>query len=358
MKFLSIDQHISVIADIRYIFNQLGHQVHEVSLSGHSTVIGRPAGNIPMLMGDGWCSTIHQKKFEEFYNTYKDEFKKYDGFICCYPPIFSLLYKYFEKPIIIQVPIRYECGLEHVPEQWKEFNQYLQDGIDNRMIYICANSIYDQKYTEGFINRYVNYIPSLCEYTGMSYNPTIEQFLYFGSFRVKDNSGRIIYKHDAMKAGHAWQNIGDYKGCIHYPYNISTMSTFEQYTANIPLFFPTKRYLMEMFLDNIPVLHQISWQQQGNNGTPVSKIPNNFEYDPNNFSDFNCVSHWLKYADYYTDNMHHIQYFDNVDERDEILGYTINQLLTISKQMREHNKSRKVFVYSKWQEILDRIQCL
>ena len=358
MNFFSIDQHISVIADIRYILNQLGHTVREISLSGHSSIVGRPIGNVPELNNDNWCNTISQRKFDSFYNTYKKDLDKYDGFICCYPPIFSMLYQLSNKPIIIQIPIRYECGAEHNIELWEEFNKFLQKGIDDHRIFLCANNLYDKKYAEGFLDRPVRYIPSLCEYTGMSYNPVYDMFLYFGSFRIKEQSGRMIYKHDAMKAGHAWQNIADFKGCIHYPYNVSTMSIFEQYTANIPLFFPTKRYLMEMFLDKIPILHQLSWQQQGSNGIPKSQMDNSFQWDPNNFSDFNCISNWLDYADFYSDNMKCIRYFDDLYDRNEILNFSKDTLLSISNEMKEHNKKRKSYVYNEWYKIMDEIICL
>lgn len=356
MRFLSIDQHISVIADIRYIFNQLGHQVDEMSISGHAPVIGRPSARFPMLDNEKWRDAIANHHEDMFYKIYKDAFASYDGFICCYPPIFSMLYKYFEKPIIIQIPIRYECGAESNPTLLENFIDYLCKGIDNGMIYISANSRYDQKYTEGFINREVQYIPSLCEYTGMSYNPVRTAFLYFGSYRLPNKNDKLIYKHDAMKAGHAWQNIADFKGCIHFPYNISTMSTFEQYTANIPLFFPTKRYLLEMFLANKPVLHQISWQQTMQTGRSSSTVKHNFDHDPNNYSDINSISYWLDYADFYSGTMEYINYFDSEKEMCDILNLSNEDLLEISNKMRQHNKDRRVYSYVKWGDILNKIE--
>jgi hypothetical protein len=356
MNFLAIDQHISVCADIRYIFNNLGHTVREASLSGHAPVIGRPHANVPMLNANEWNSSITERKAKEFYDLYKDSFKNYDGFICCYPPIFSMLYKYFDKPIIIQIPIRYEYGADCDPVLWEEFNTYLREGVDSGKIILSANSIYDQKYTEGFLQRPVEHIPSLCEYTGMSYNPVYEQFLYFASFDVKDDSGRMLKKHNVLRAGHAWQTVADFKGCIHYPYQISTMSIFEQYTANIPMFFPTRRYLMELFLSKVPVLNQVSWQQCIQKGTSRSLINSPFEFDPNNFTDFNCMAHWLKYADYYSDDMKHIRYFDSVEERDAILGYSQNTLLGISDDMAVHNADRVENVYSKWNNVLTKIK--
>lgn len=356
MNFLSIDQHISVCADIRHIFNHLGHTVKEVSLSGHAPVVGRPTGNVQMLMGDDWCGTIHGRKFKEFHDLHAGELDKYDGFICCYPPIFSMLYKHFDKPIIIQIPVRYECGADCNPELWLEFNEYLREGIDSGKIIISANSRYDQRYAEGFIKRPVGYIPSLCEYTGMSYNPTYDMFLYYSFFDVKDLSGRMVKKHNALKAGHAWQTVADFRGCIHYPYNVSTMSTFEQYAAGIPLFFPTKRYCMEMFLTGVPLLHQVSWQQTISHGVPRTLIECPFEFDPNNFADYNCRAHWLDFADFYGDDMKYIQHFDSTEDRDEVLGLPVSRLLEISDAMLTHNEQRREKIYGQWQGVLDRVK--
>jgi hypothetical protein len=189
----------------------------------------------------------------------------------------------------------------------------------------------------------------------MSYNPVYDQHLYFSSFDVKDPSGRMIKKHVALKAGHAWQTVADFRSCIHYPYNISTMSTFEQYMAGIPLFFPTKRFCMEMFLANVPLLHQVSWQQCIAHGVTKSLIECPFEFDPNNFADYNCRAHWLDYADFYGDDMKYIQHFDSVEERDEILGLPVDRLLEISDAMLSHNEQRREKVYGLWQNVIDRI---
>lgn len=351
MRILSIDQHISVNADLRNIWNRLGHTVHEISLSGHAPVIGRPVGHVPMLAGDGWCATIHGRKFKEFYEAYRSELDNFDAFLCCYPPIFSMLYRDFKKPIILHIPIRYECGADNNPELWLEFNEYLRSGFDSGMIILAANSMYDKKYAEGFIQRPVEYIPSLCEYTGMTYNPVYSQFLYYASFDVADPSGRMIKKHAALKAGHAWQTIADFSGAVHYPYNSSTMSVFEQYAAGMPIFFPTKRYLLEMFLSGVPVLDQISWRCQGGKSTN-SIIPHIHEYDPNNYRDFNVLSHWLDYADYYYGDMKHIVRFDSIDERNDILGWSQSRLMNQSNLIRADHAERRARVYAKWEKVL------
>jgi hypothetical protein len=352
VNFLSIDCHIAVSADIRYIFNQLGHQVTEYSLSGHARVIGRPLVSIDMLNGNEWCETINKKKFKEFYTTYKSFFNKFDGFICCYPPVFAWLYMFFDKPIIIHIPIRYELGVEHTKELWEEFNRYLKGGIKSGQIKISANNIYDKVYTEGYLKEPVAYIPSLCEYTGMSYNPVRDLYLYYSCQDVPDAGGRMVKKHSILKAGHAWQTVADFKGCIHYPYNVSTMSTFEQYMANQPLFFPSKKYLMDLWGVG-KVLSQISWRQQTPHLPAKSLIDSTHSLDPNNYKDLQTVSSWINYADFYAKNMKEIVLFD---DEEEIFSLSTIQLLEISDKMRIDNIKRKKEVYAKWDTVLRSIK--
>ena len=59
-----------------------------------------------------------------------------------------------------------------------------------------------------------------------------------------NNVVNVVDKDAALERGYKWQEVADYKGVIHIPYNASTMSLFEQYASNIPLFFPTLEFLM------------------------------------------------------------------------------------------------------------------
>lgn len=354
MNWLSIDQHIAVCSDIRYIFNQFGHTVTELSLSGHAPIIGKQQANIEMLNGDHWGVTIRERKFKEFTDRYGSSLEKFDGFICCYPPIFSMLYKYIDKPIIIDVPIRYECGAENNPELWHEFNEYLRGGVDSGKITLVANSDYDKLYTELFVDRPVKYIPSLCEYSGASYNPVKELFLYYHNVRQEDPSGRMIKTHDALRGGHNWQCIGEFKGCIHYPYNVSTMSTFEQYTANIPLFFPSKDLLRKMWLNGDQVLTQISWLQQIPGAVSGSRIQvADGVKDPNLFDQEEAVFWWINRSDFYdTCSEYSMQYIQLFDDVNDILDLNLHQLMSISDKMRVHNIKRKKMIYNRWEEVL------
>jgi len=66
--------------------------------------------------------------------------------------------------------------------------------------------------------------------------------------------------------------LQDYEAIIHVPYNVSTMSCFEQSAANIPIWVPTAEYLEKILLD--PEEHsELSWfcynkERRRDAGTP------------------------------------------------------------------------------------------
>jgi hypothetical protein len=112
---------------------------------------------------------------------------------------------------------------------------------------------------------------------------------------------------------------------------------------------------MEMWLNKVPVLNQWCWRATLNL-PPGSLIKHRHEKDPNNYTDFNIVSDWLKYADYYSGALPLVNYFDSKEEREAILNMTNEQLLHISMRMREESHVHKCRIYNKWYGILDRIQ--
>lgn len=352
MRLFAIDQHISGIMDLRQIFDSFGHTIDDVCMSGHAKVIGRIKESVPMLDGDNWCNVCHSSLWDKFYLTYKDKLKDYDAFVCFYPPIFARLYDLFDKPIIIQVPIRYEYGVDSDAMQWNEWNTFLQKD----KVFLVANSAYDKRYTELFTQRSVTHIPNLCEYAEIEYKPCANHILYYSPFRDNALNNIFVRKNDLLSSGHSWKDLGMFKAIMHYPYNVSTMSLFEQYTANIPLLCPSKALLMDMYAKHIDVLDQMSWNKTYKKA-PGSTLKIDFEHDPNRYDDLKSVEYWLQFADFYNEKwMPHIQYFDSIAELNCIANmFTIEQYKKVSDAMRETNKWRKQEIYSRWENILSKV---
>lgn len=352
MKFFNLDCHISVIEDLKNIFEDLGHEVTSWSLSGHNFLFGRDISNVDVVNQNTWKS-LSKEMCDSFYERYKDELSEYDAFICTYPPSFSMLYEKFKKPVIIQIPIRYEAPFNQSPSKWEDFNEYLRSGIDDGMIIPVANSEYDKKYFEFFVGRECTLIPSICEYTKSVWNPKKDTFLYYSRMKVGFNPG-IVTDKDTLRI-YKWQDIAEYKGIIIIPYNCSTMSIFEYYTSGIPLFCPSEDFMINLYSNNSKyVLSELTWNKTFGR-SPGSSIACDSENDPNRYDNISIMSKWIGYSDFYNRKwMPHIVYFDSMEDLAHKIG--TSDLQEIHSNMMDFNKKRKHDIYALWKKTIEKIE--
>jgi hypothetical protein len=151
---------------------------------------------------------------------------------------------------------------------------------------------------------------------------------------------------------YSWEKLYSGRGILHMPYEISTMSIFEQYTANVPLFFPTKELLKEMIKTGRYNFCS-RYIDVDKHKSPVRFYLNDVSdaYDDDKWIDW-----WIDRADYYNmdkdTDMKYITYFNSMDELDFLLKTAnTNQ---ISVNMKEHNEFRKKKVYGEWKKIMDK----
>jgi hypothetical protein len=351
MKIFNLDCHVSVIADLKQIFENLGHDVTSWSISGSNWIFNNKTANVDVVNQQTWHS-LDKNMADSFYERYKDELSTYDAFICTYPPSFSLIFEKFNKPIILQIPIRYEVPFQNNSNKWNYFNDFLRDKIDSGLVIPVANSEYDRKYFEFFVNRDCKLIPNICEYTNAKYNPDKDQFLYSSRLPIKFDSNYIVDKSSLGRF--QWSDLYSYKGIIIIPYNCSTMSIFEYYTANMPIFCPSLKFMTDLY-KNYPshVLSEISWNRISGMA-PGSIIDCDRSNDPNDYNNLNTMKKWIEFSDFYNkDWMPHIIYFDSLNDLSLKLKQT--NLEEVSKNMSVFNSTRKQKIYSEWKEILDQI---
>jgi hypothetical protein len=326
VKLFNIDLHISVITDLKNIFSQLGHTVIDKSLSGHTWVLNRKQDTIKLINPNNWRQ-LDRNFCDKFYKEYRSELANYDGFVCTYPPSFALLYGQFNKPIILQVPIRFEVPFENRPTELKWFIDFLKSGIDNGQIIPVCNNLYDKKYCEKYTEREWILIPNICDYTGIKYEGG-SNYLFHSKLPIDLKNSDIKYKNDYLGHNYKWKSLNTIRGIIHLPYNISTMSIFEQYTGNIPLFFPTPEFNLELYKTGL-ALTELSWS---------SKKEDSID--------------WINLADYYNQEwMPYITYFSSWDEMNNIVKKT--DVLSVSEKMKIFNVDRKKNIYNKWSKILN-----
>lgn len=353
MRFFNIDQHVSVIWDVATIFKRLGHEVDDWTLSGHHWVAGKEKRRIPLSDGTALtCSGVcTQEVCDRFYEANKDELSKYDGFICCYPIEFALLYERFNKPIICVNCVRYEHPNTFNPALRSRLDEYLKKKHAQGQLYYVCNNKGDRFYTEFFLGIRGTHIPSLCDYTNAKYTGTRNQYvihdrseislpsdLAVGLGHLKANSGDWRYK---------WPDLYSYKGVVHAPYHNGSMSIFEQYTANVPMFFPTKRLAKEMFHQR-RMLNDLTFYRINNKPEPDDLG------DPNSLRNPDILEKWFDSMDFWDEwNMPHVQLFDNVQHLEHLLRTT--DCHKISEQMAAYNAKRNDYIMSSWQQILAKL---
>lgn len=352
MKFFNIDQHVSVIADIAHIFKNLGHEVDDWSLSGHHWVLNKPKPKI--MLSDGTeltCSGVcTQEVCDKFYEANKEELSKYDAFIACYPTEFALLYEKFNKPIIIVNCIRYDHPNTFTPVIRERLNEFLKERVKSGKIYYVCNNKGDQYYVNYMIGITGMHIPNLCEYTNSKYTGTKNKFVIHDRSEI-NVPGNLCVSLGAIRNGnwkYSWQDLYSYKGIIHVPYHNGTMSMFEQYTANVPLFLPSKQHLKELFHQN-KAFSDLTFYKIEKRAEP-DDINN-----PNSLRNPAVLDKWIDTCDFYDEgNMKYIQYFDSPTHLEHLLN-TVNTK-EISQNMAQHNILRRSSVYNNWQEILTSIK--
>tara|TARA_Y100001963_G_scaffold153822_1_gene241364 strand:- start:1388 stop:3850 length:2463 start_codon:yes stop_codon:yes gene_type:complete len=331
MKFFNIDLHISVIEDIKTIFNDLGHQVDSKSLSFHTWVFNRTTDKVDVISARNWYH-ISPEMCDAFYERYKDELSGYDGFIVTHTPCFALLYEKFNKPIITVASTRYEAPFSANWGKWSKFNNFLKDKIDQGMVIPISNNLFDKSYCEHFTNREWQHIPSLCEYTNLKYTGKKDDLILYS--KCKDiNLPNVIKKEKIQDS--SWENIYSHKGIIHIPYNISTMSIFEQKTAGIPLLFPSLDYLPKI-KGNLSELFYAGMADNPHRTTcEVWRSKDK-----------------VQLADFY--NWTEVLYFDSEKHLEKLLD--IVDFKKLSERSLEENKKIKKETYEKWSNVLSNLK--
>jgi hypothetical protein len=354
MRFLGIDCHIGV-RDIQYNFEQLGHNLTVWSISDHHFLMGWERAKVDIVNEKTWWN-LDQDMCDQFYNRYKNELNKYDGFVSFYPPAFAMLYEKFEKPIIVHVPLRYEMPFFGFPARWNWLTKGLQKGIDSGQIISLVNDKLDQQYFKNYVQRDIELLPALCDYTNLSYIGDRKDFLYCGKFSEFVNwlpNVPLVVK----QPGYSWEDLVRYKALVYLPYQNITMSIFEQYTMNIPLFFPTHEFLVRLWKQykNKGVMSELSHRKIF--GLPPG-TPKEVKFDGIDLNDYNNLEsfkYWTALSDFYDKKlMLHIQYYDSITD----LEYQLNTVdfEEISARMEEANKVRKTKIMNQWAEVFKRIR--
>lgn len=358
LRFFCLDFHGSVSADVKSILEELGHEViiwvvPTEGIGNSRWTLGYENDPVEIINYFSWLNS-DKNIYNQFYERYKEFLSQFDGYIAAYNASFALLYEKLDKPIIIINAVRYEIPFTDKPELWSWLNDFLIKGVNRNKLFIVANNKGDQNYLKYYTELDSELIPSLCKYTNAYYSGNKTCFICQPSVRNSQFSNYLQRKYSNLISNdlprpYKWEDLYDYKGIIHFPYQISTMSIFEEYSANVPLFFPSKKFLLKLRKESHEILNEASYFHLFHRISPPTIIG-----DPNNLSDVNVIKFWIDNADFYDkENMPYIQYFDSFKHLEHLLN-TVD-LHVVSQKMKRYNRKRKAMVLKKWDSLLQKV---
>jgi hypothetical protein len=329
MKFFNLDLHISVIKDIEKILHKIYGNTIEIvnwSLSEHNWVFKQDKTNVDIINENTW-DNINEELIREFNDKY--DFSNYDGFIVTHTPVFSMIFEKYNKPIICINSCRYDmpfCLGVNPNIEW--FHEGLKRMCEKGQLIIVSNNLGDQEYLYRGTGITSHYIPSLCCYTNTQYMPRLNKFVIYGDHGLYLGLKNVVKR---PSPGYSWDLLYSFKGIIHNPYEISTMSIAEQITAGVPLFFPTKRFYLDCITNGL------------------MKLISNYD-GKNRLS----LEEWIDRGDFYN-SYKYIHYYDSLED----LAQKLRDFNKIEDECRDNRLvwlvEREKEILSKWKVIFDKI---
>lgn len=350
MKFFSLDCHIGV-ADVKSVFAELGHELVVHSLSSHSHLMGWKKCSDFVINENNWRS-LSSTNCDLFYETHREELRSYDGFVCFYPPSFSMMYEKFEKPIITQVPIRFEVPFQHRKFDLSRYITHLRRTIDSGQLKALANNRFDSVYCSSIVGREFKLVPSLCDYLGVERSGSKRDVLIHGDTQKIVPNVRGTRR---LAKGYSWEELYSHSAIIHIPYHNTIMSLFEQYSANMPILVPSDDFMMELWRKNPnSVMSQKSWLEVDNR--PPERIYQIDDgLDVNLYNDERVVRKIVEMSDWNDREwMPHTVKFESWTH----LQYLIenHDFASVSEKMRNEAPARKEKILNLWQGVLESVR--
>jgi hypothetical protein len=141
--------------------------------------------------------------------------------------------------------------------------------------------------------------------------------------------------------------LDEFSAVIHMPYNVSTMSLFEQARANIPIWIPSKRLLQQLWTDKQEP-NELSWTVFAP-GTEASASTMDAVRTPE------VVERWIHTADFYKpDVLPTVLIFDSIEELLQ-KGLTTDYQAIINMSEQSHQQRREA-IYFAWEQVFQALR--
>jgi len=282
-SLLSIDFHISPIADLKHFLSVAGMKdvtVADRSLSGACSSVGTcaTAADLAGLRPeDSRAMYLHPRERRRFFEAYadipslpllslsrldratgglllgdttgtRDLVTAADAMVCSHPTGMCELAMPFNRSLIIWATTRFELGRELNAERMCGYVRNLRAMASLPGSVVLANNMYDVQYLRYFTGITPTYVPSFCNYTGATYTwpgPASKKPILVHGFRAKFSdepvgefiqpladlakSRHLPFKfrslREALPAHYSYAELAAHPAVLHLPYQVRGCTT-------------------------------------------------------------------------------------------------------------------------------------
>jgi hypothetical protein len=346
----NLDLHASIIADTRVAAADRNLSLTEWTLTSPPWFAGR--GPVPTAVVNEFTWRGFDpgmvKRFQRIYGRY---LRQFDGFIATYPPCFSALFREFAGPTLAICATRYEYPMTHDAARWRWLDEMLREGVESGSLTLTANNRADADYVANYTGLNPAYVPSACTYTGATYTgrrsvsliATLHEEL--GRAISRELSADALPFREALGSGYEWESFYDCRALILLPYNVSTMTLFEAYSACMPIYVPDRDFLKQLAAEHPDdVLCHLSFSQV--TGMPAVPPPEG-ALDLNDVRDPSVIDWYLERADFYSPEwMPEVRTFESWSHLDHLLA--TDDPHAISERMAAVRPDRLARISARW----------
>jgi hypothetical protein len=405
----SIDFHTAPVYDIKHFLRRFNVKVIEkiVSKGCHFTNTCSTADDLKVINETNgiFLDPCPNQLRKDFYEAYKNdaEFQSSDAILCLHAISLCELYMPFGKPLIAIASTRYEIG-RYEENRWPVWNSNFIKIANMEDNIVAANNLYDYEYIKYFTpltNNQMMYLPNLCNYVNVKYNPTkLNEFLLapvrpkfhprltkelndcflnfdnlfsnfqnafshdYSDFRLfsspMESDLRIFPIRQLYGAHFEFSDLVQHPAIIFLPYQVSMMSFFEFYSMEIPMIVPSLKFFAKLHFED-SIIQERSWRRVYRNEiVEASVLPRHlnssskFLTDPNNDVSLAAIEEWLSLSDFY--QFPYVLTFNSWKELFQILiTYKRDDWKEVSQKMHACNLERESSHEMKWGTILEKI---
>jgi hypothetical protein len=372
----AMDRHISPPEDLKDVVKYLGLNITFIdrSLSGHCHIPKTCAPDGFPWKGryysDCTCRLRERREYFEKFKNYP-EMQTVDVVYLTFEIASLEYYLPLNKYFILAPATRYHFGRYEVAG-WNHLNWNIELLAKDPKNFFSGNNDYDSEFMRYYTGVKTETLTALCAYPKVERvaAPTRKEILVGPSHlripkeewsKIMTVKGGLKYPVGALRDLYPhfqYSDITQHPAVIVIPYQISTMSIFEYYRMNMPMFFPSKS-LLTQWHKSFNLVREISWFTTWNdhNTLKASPIPrhscaSDLKYDPTKLNpDGEDFQHWLDYADFY--RFPHLIIFDSWED----LGKKINtvDLNAISAKMKAENVKIKAKLMGQYVSIFNKM---